>query len=51
MAGFEQPNPIETVDIAPTLAAQLGLKVSDGVFDGRCLDLDGGAGNSCERVK
>ncbi|MCZ8018093.1 alkaline phosphatase family protein [Novosphingobium sp.] len=51
MAGFEQPNPIETVDIAPTLAAQLGLKVSDGVFDGRCLDLDAGAGNSCERVK
>lgn len=44
---FEQPQPVETVDIAPTLAAILGLKVSDGVFDGRCLDLDGGAGNTC----
>lgn len=51
MTGFEQPNPVETVDIAPTLAAQIGLKVSEGVFDGRCLDLDAGAGNSCERVK
>lgn len=44
---FEQPQPVETVDIAPTLAAVLRLKVSEGLFDGRCLDLDGGAGNSC----
>lgn len=51
MAGFEQPNPVETVDIAPTLAAAIGLKVDDGAFDGRCLDLDAGAGNSCERTK
>jgi predicted AlkP superfamily pyrophosphatase or phosphodiesterase len=51
MAGFEQPNPVDTVDIAPTLAAVLGLKVDAGAFDGRCLDLDAGAGNTCERVK
>lgn len=51
MHGFEQPQPVETVDIAPTLAAIVGLKVADGVFDGRCLDLDGGAGNTCEAGK
>lgn len=51
MAGFEQPNPVDTVDIAPTLAAVLGLKLDPGAFDGRCLDLDAGAGNTCERVK
>ena len=47
MMRFEQPQPVETVDIAPTLAAILGLQVPDGSFDGRCLDLDGGAGNTC----
>jgi predicted AlkP superfamily pyrophosphatase or phosphodiesterase len=47
MPGFEQPHPIETVDIAPTLAALIGLGVPDGTFDGRCLDLDPGAGNTC----
>ncbi len=47
MAGFEQPAPVETVDIAPTLAALLGLKTTEGQFDGRCLDLDPGPGNSC----
>ena len=47
MAGFEQPAPVETVDIAPTLAALLHLAVPAGSFDGRCLDLDGGAGNTC----
>lgn len=48
MNGFEQPAPVETVDIAPTLAAVLKLKVPDGSFDGRCLDLDGSEGNTCE---
>lgn len=48
MTGFEQPAPVETVDIAPTLAAILGLKVPEGSFDGRCLDLDAGAGNTCK---
>ena len=47
LAGFEQPAPVETVDIAPTLAALLGLKVPAGEFDGRCLDIDGGAGDIC----
>ena len=47
MAGFEQPAPVETVDIAPSLAAILKLEFTDGDFDGRCLDLDGGPGNSC----
>ena len=45
--GFEQPAPVETVDIAPSLARVLGLKIPEGSFDGRCLDLDGGPGNSC----
>jgi len=47
LSGFEQPAPVETVDIAPTLAALLGLKVADGQFDGRCLDIDGGEADSC----
>ncbi len=45
MTGFEQPLSVETVDIAPTLAATIGLRVSG--LDGRCLDLDGGPGDSC----
>ena len=47
LAGEEQPAPVETVDIAPTLAAVLGLAVPQGDFDGRCLDIDGGAGDTC----
>ena len=47
MAGFEQPNAVETVDIAPTLAALIGLVVPEAEFDGRCLDLDAGPGNTC----
>ena len=46
-AGFEQPMPVETVDIAPTLSALIGLEVPGGAFDGRCLDLDPGEGNTC----
>jgi predicted AlkP superfamily pyrophosphatase or phosphodiesterase len=46
--GFEQPSPVETVDIAPTLAAILGLAVPEGAFDGRCLDIDGGPANTCD---
>ena len=48
MVGFEQPAPVETVDIAPSLAALIGLKVPEGEFDGRCLDVDGGPGDSCK---
>ncbi len=47
MTGFEQPSPVETVDIAPTLAALIGLPVPAGAFDGRCLDLDAGTGDTC----
>lgn len=48
MDGFEQPVPVETVDIAPTLAAVIGLETPAGAFDGRCLDLDPGEANSCD---
>ena len=48
MKRFEQPLSVSTVDIAPTLAAILKLPVEEGAFDGRCLDLDAGEGNSCE---
>jgi predicted AlkP superfamily pyrophosphatase or phosphodiesterase len=46
MTNFEQPMGVETVDIAPTLAALIGLKVPVAI-DGRCLDLDAGAGSIC----
>ncbi|GAA0667674.1 putative AlkP superfamily pyrophosphatase or phosphodiesterase [Sphingomonas insulae] len=45
MAGFEQPLSVETVDIVPTLAATIGLPVKG--LDGRCLDLDPGAADTC----
>ena len=45
---FEQPLPVETVDIAPTLASLIGLTVPAGTFDGRCLDLDAGGGTTCK---
>jgi arylsulfatase A-like enzyme len=51
LTGEEQPAPVETVDIAPTLAAVLGLTVPQGAFDGRCLDIDGGAGDTCATGK
>jgi alkaline phosphatase len=41
--GFEQPLPVETVDILPTLAALIGLPIPPSEIDGRCLDLDLGA--------
>ncbi len=45
LAGFEQPLSVETVDIAPTLAATIGLPVQG--LDGRCLDLDSGSATTC----
>jgi hypothetical protein len=48
MARFEQPLSVETVDIAPTLAALIKLPVAAGEFDGRCLDLQAGTGSTCE---
>lgn len=44
---FEQPLPVETVDIMPTLAATIGLPVVAGTIDGRCLDLLAGPETSC----
>jgi predicted AlkP superfamily pyrophosphatase or phosphodiesterase len=47
LAGFEQPNSVDTVDIAPTLAALTGLSIPKGDIDGRCLDLVAGPASSC----
>jgi len=47
--GFEQPDPVETVDIAPTLAAMIGLNEPLGTWDGRCLDIDGSQADTCRR--
>jgi predicted AlkP superfamily pyrophosphatase or phosphodiesterase len=44
---FEQPLSVETVDIMPTLAALIGLRVPAGEIDGRCLDLDAGPASTC----
>jgi predicted AlkP superfamily pyrophosphatase or phosphodiesterase len=46
-AGFEQPLPVETVDIMPTLAALIGLSIPAGEVDGHCLDLDPGPRDTC----
>jgi arylsulfatase A-like enzyme len=35
------------VDIAPTIAAMIGLPVAKGEMDGRCLDLDAGEATTC----
>ena len=45
MVPFEQSLSVETIDIMPTLAATIGLPVTG--IDGRCLDLDVGAGTTC----
>ncbi|WP_294262799.1 alkaline phosphatase family protein [uncultured Sphingomonas sp.] len=47
LAHFEQPLAVETVDIMPSFAALVGLPLKPGDVDGRCLDLDAGAGDSC----
>jgi predicted AlkP superfamily pyrophosphatase or phosphodiesterase len=47
MERFEQPLSVETVDIAPTIAAMIGLPVANGEMDGRCLDLDAGEATTC----
>lgn len=45
--GFEQPLPVETVDILPILAALIALPIEKSEIDGRCLDLDPSVANSC----
>lgn len=47
MAPFEQPLAVETIDIMPTLAALIGLPLTPGSVDGRCLDLIAGPESSC----
>ena len=47
LRGFEQPLAVETVDIAPTLSALMGLQIAPGEIDGRCLDLLAGPADSC----
>jgi predicted AlkP superfamily pyrophosphatase or phosphodiesterase len=47
MTPFEQPLAVETVDILPTLAALIGLRIQPGTIDGRCLDLDEGPATTC----
>jgi len=47
MIPFEQPLSVETVDIMPTLAALIGLRVPAGEIDGHCLDLDAGPASTC----
>lgn len=48
MIHFEQPLSVKTVDIAPTLAALIGVDIPADETDGRCLDIDGGVGDSCK---
>ena len=48
LTGFEQPLPVETADIMPTLAALIGLRIDPASIDGRCLDLFEGPESSCQ---
>jgi predicted AlkP superfamily pyrophosphatase or phosphodiesterase len=48
LKGFEQPNPIESVDIMPTLASLIGLPVPASEIDGRCLDVIIGTESNCK---
>ncbi|MHA6722772.1 alkaline phosphatase family protein [Sphingomonas sp. RS2018] len=48
IAGYEQPLGVETVDIAPTLAALIRLPLPAGEVDGRCLDLASGPVDTCK---
>ncbi|MDP9088190.1 MAG: alkaline phosphatase family protein [Pseudomonadota bacterium] len=47
LSAFEQPLPIDTVDILPTLAALIGLPIPPAEIDGHCIDLDAGSGTTC----
>lgn len=47
IAAFEQPQPVSTADILPTLAALIDLPIDTKEIDGRCLDLDAGKGTTC----
>ena len=47
VTGFEQPAPVATVDIMPTLAGLIGLPIDAGTIDGQCRDLDASAASTC----
>jgi hypothetical protein len=38
---------VETVDIMPTLASLIGLSITPGEIDGKCLDIVAGEGTNC----
>ena len=47
MPGMTRQEPVETIDIMPTLAAMLGVPIAAGSVDGHCLS--GVAGASCQQ--
>ena len=47
MTGFEQPVPVQTVDILPTLGSLLRLQIPQNQIDGRCRDIVDGPETSC----
>jgi predicted AlkP superfamily pyrophosphatase or phosphodiesterase len=47
MTPFEQPLAVETADILPTLASVIGVPITPGTIDGRCLDLEEGPASTC----
>lgn len=47
MRPSEHRGAVEVADILPTLAPLIGVELPAGAVDGRCLDLDAGAGSSC----
>jgi predicted AlkP superfamily pyrophosphatase or phosphodiesterase len=44
---FDAPDAVETVDILPTLASLIGLKVPSTDIDGRCRDIVAGPASNC----
>lgn len=48
VVGFDQPLPVETVDIMPTLAALIKLSVPAEEIDGRCINLQPGSQGDCD---
>lgn len=45
--GGDRPDAVETVDILPTLASLIGLKIDKASVDGRCLNLGAGSQSNC----
>lgn len=48
IAAQDRPESAMAVDIMPTLASLIGLKVPEKEIDGRCIDLLPGAANNCQ---